>query len=133
MAVIRRNTWQSEAIRKTLAAQTRFVSAQQLHETLKQQGKSIGLATVYRQLTTLVEADEVDVMQSLEGESLYRTCETEGHHHHLICTVCGRVDDVSAPEVEQWVDRIRQSHGFKVSSHVANVYGTCEDCQHEES
>lgn len=127
MSVVRRNTWQREAVREALIRQTGFVSAQALHDALKRENSKVGLATVYRQLATLVEDDEADVLHSSEGESLYRACDTTGHHHHLICNICGSVTEVEAPEVERWVSRVSAEHGFKASSHVANVFGVCAD------
>lgn len=132
MPATRRNTWQREAVRQTLSDQSRFLSAQQLHEMLSAEGQRMGLATVYRQLGVLVDEGEADVLLSPEGESLYRFCVIDGHHHHLICNTCGRVEEVDAPEVEAWVARVAVEHGFTVSSHIANVFGTCAECHRAE-
>ena len=83
----RRNTWQREAVRAALAEARGFVSAQQLHQALREAGSTIGLATVYRALGSLAETGEADSLQSPEGENLFRSCAMEGHHHHLICRV----------------------------------------------
>jgi Fur family ferric uptake transcriptional regulator len=124
----RRKTWQREAVREALLAQPTFVSAQQLHESLRRSGSSIGLATVYRQLSKLADDDLADVLQSEDGEMLFRNCETDTHHHHLVCTVCGRVSEVQAPEVENWVSKLAESESFHVTHHVANVFGVCAHC-----
>ena len=87
--VVKRNTWQREAVRAALADESGFVSAQQLHDRLRHSGSAIGLATVYRALASLVESEEADTLQSPEGENIYRFCQSSGHHHHLICRVCG--------------------------------------------
>lgn len=127
MTVVRRNTWQREAVREALAKEESFVSAQKLHEALTTDNSKVGLATVYRQLATLVDDGEADLLHSGDGESLYRSCDTSGHHHHLICNICGKVEEVEAPEVEQWVTRVTTENGFKPSAHVANVFGVCSD------
>ena len=132
MTVVRRNTKQREAVRDALARQESFVSAQQLHDSLRDDNNRVGLATVYRQLATLVEDGEADILQSVEGESLYRSCDTTDHHHHLICNICGRVEEVEAPEVVQWVARVTSDTGFKPATHVANVFGVCSDAAAHE-
>ncbi|MHA3723718.1 Fur family transcriptional regulator, partial [Leucobacter sp. HY1910] len=62
----RRNTWQREAVRAALASAHGFVSAQQLHQTLRDAGSTIGLATVYRALASLTEDGEADSIQAPE-------------------------------------------------------------------
>ena len=82
---MRRNTRQRDAVAAALAHSAGFVSAQTLHGRLKAEGDTLGLATVYRNLASLVEDDRADVLASPEGENLYRACSSSGHHHHLIC------------------------------------------------
>lgn len=128
MATVKRNTWQREAVRAALADHVGFVSAQQLHAHLQQAGSTIGLATVYRALTSLAEADEADCLQSPEGEQLYRSCSTEGHHHHLICRSCGTTVEIAAEDIEQWTGAIAKTHGFCDVTHVIDIFGTCAAC-----
>ncbi|TXP93198.1 transcriptional repressor, partial [Escherichia coli] len=78
----RRTTRQREAVRAALDASDEFVSAQSLHQSLRTEGSTIGLATVYRALAALAEDGEADALQP-GGEVLYRAC-TRTHHHHLI-------------------------------------------------
>ena len=128
MTLVKRNTWQREAVRAALAEATGFVSAQQLHATLQAQGSTIGLATVYRALASLTEAEETDCLQSPDGEQLYRSCSTTGHHHHLICRRCGTTVEIAATEIEDWAHSVAAQHGFSDVSHVIDIFGTCADC-----
>ncbi|MBK0421937.1 transcriptional repressor [Leucobacter sp. CSA2] len=125
----KRNTWQREAVRASLAQARGFVSAQQLHQALRDGGSTIGLATVYRTLASLVETDEADTLQSPEGESLYRSCATKGHHHHLICRGCGDTVELSANLVEEWSQRVGAEHGFTEIDHVVDLFGLCARCR----
>lgn len=124
----KRNTWQREAVRAELARARGFVSAQQLHQVLKEQGSTIGLATVYRQLAALVDDHAADTLQSPEGENLFRSC-TPGHHHHLICRGCGDTRELSAEVVEEWAARVAAEHGFTGIEHVVDLFGLCERCR----
>ncbi|MCU1514410.1 MAG: transcriptional repressor, partial [Microbacteriaceae bacterium] len=85
---MKRHTWQREAVRTALGESEGFMSAQALHSQLRQDGSSIGLATVYRALTDLAAEGEADALQQ-DGENLYRACTPGQHHHHLICRNCG--------------------------------------------
>jgi Fur family ferric uptake transcriptional regulator len=125
---MKRNTWQREAVRQALDASTEFVSAQRLHARLHDAGSPIGLATVYRALGDLAAEGEADSLQSPDGEALYRTCATGGHHHHLICRVCGTTVEIAADEVESWAHDVAARNGFTAPSHVVDVFGLCAEC-----
>lgn len=126
--VVRRNTWQREAVREALESTEGFISAQSLHGSLKGTGSAIGLATVYRALADLSTVGEADSLQSPEGEMLYRSCDSIGHHHHLICRNCGLTVEIEAAEVEAWASRTAAAHGFTEAKHVVDVFGLCADC-----
>ena len=110
-----RNTWQRDRVREALGDAAGFVSAQDLHATLRQGGSGIGLATVYRTLATLAASGEADQLQSPEGEAIYRACSSTGHHHHLICRSCGRAVEIEAREVEAWAQRFMTHQREKVT------------------
>lgn len=124
---VRRKTRQRAEIRAILADTDEFTSAQSLFGELKLRGLSIGLATVYRTLSDMVDASEVDVARTDSGEQLYRLCGSE-HHHHLICTTCGQAVEIQAP-LEDWVRAVSAAHGYSNVHHVVDLYGTCASCQ----
>ena len=124
----KRNTWQKDAVRHALSEATGFVSAQQLHLVLRNHGSTIGLATVYRALADLASAGDADVLNSNDGELIYRACAT-GHHHHLICRKCGSTVEIDATRVENWADAVAAEHGFAETSHTIEIFGICAACQ----
>ncbi|MGV9194096.1 Fur family transcriptional regulator [Microbacterium sp. MC2] len=123
-----RNTWQRERVRAALADAGGFVSAQELHATLRDDNTGIGLATVYRALATLAANGDADQLQSPEGEAIYRACASEGHHHHLICRSCGTTVEIQARDVEEWAQRTAATHGFTQAEHVVDIFGLCARC-----
>lgn len=129
MTQARRNTWQREAVRAALAESRVFVSAQGLHAVLRDGGSTIGLATVYRALAGLTDAGEADAVQSPEGETLFRSCAMEGHHHHLICRRCGSSRELEADVVETWAQRVAGQYGFSEIEHVVDLFGVCGSCR----
>ena len=125
---MKRNTWQREAVTAALATQDAFVSAQQLHGVLREEGTGIGLATVYRALADLAAGGGADSLQSAEGEALYRACTSGQHHHHLICRNCGAAVEIEADAVEQWARAIAAANGYTQPEHVVDVFGLCPEC-----
>jgi Fur family ferric uptake transcriptional regulator len=124
----KRNTWQKDAVRHALSEATGFVSAQDLHQVLRNHGSTIGLATVYRALADLAVQGEADSLQSKDGELLYRACGTS-HHHHLICRKCGKTVEIEAHKVEAWADDVAKEHGFSRPSHTIDIFGDCANCK----
>ena len=124
---MQRNTRQRAAILETLSRQVDFRSAQQIHEQMRADGETVGLATVYRNLQALSRAGRLDVLVAGDGESLYRQCEDTGHHHHLVCRECGRTVEFLAPRLEASMTAIAREHGFTEVDHTLEVFGLCED------
>ncbi|MBF6048110.1 MULTISPECIES: Fur family transcriptional regulator [Actinomycetes] len=122
-----RSTKQRAAVAAALDEVDEFRSAQELHDMLKHRGASVGLTTVYRTLQSLADAGEVDVLRTSEGEAVYRRC-SSGHHHHLVCRLCGKAVEVEGPAVEKWADSIAEEHGFVDVAHTIEIFGTCGDC-----
>ncbi|MGB3258783.1 MAG: transcriptional repressor [Ornithinimicrobium sp.] len=120
----RKPTRQQAAVAEELTATQDFSSAQDLHARMRAAGSSVGLATVYRTLTTLAAEGEVDVLRTDDGESVYRAC-SSGHHHHLVCRLCGRTVEIEGPAVEQWAERVADEHGFVKVEHTLEIFGTC--------
>ncbi|MGB5952591.1 MAG: transcriptional repressor [Ornithinimicrobium sp.] len=120
----RRPTRQQAAVSARLGEIDDFTSAQDLHARMRIAGDNVGLATVYRTLTALAAAGEVDVLRAGDGEAAYRMCST-GHHHHLVCRECGRTVEIEGPTVERWAERVAAEHGFGDVSHTLEIFGTC--------
>jgi Fur family ferric uptake transcriptional regulator len=127
----RRLTTQQAAVAEALGDSDDFTSAQDLHLRLRSQGRTVGLATVYRALQTLADHGDVDVLRTDDGEAVYRRCSTVAHHHHLVCRSCGRTVEVEGPAVERWADAVSAKHGFRDVTHTLEIFGTCAQCHPE--
>lgn len=132
-ATQRRNTTQRAAILQVLAETGEFVSAQDLHGALRATGSSIGLATVYRALQEMAGSGDLDTVRKESGEVLYRQCEQPSHHHHLVCRVCGRTQEIKAPGVEQWARAVAEEFGYVDLDHQMELFGVCAACAHQRA
>ncbi|WP_307840952.1 transcriptional repressor [Streptomyces sp. GESEQ-4] len=124
-----RPTRQRSALLEALANCRDFVSAQDLHTRMTDDGTRIGLTTVYRALRDLEAAGEVDVAQAAAGERLYRWRPDTGHRHYLICRACGFSRPVDSEVVEEWAGQIAADSGFAGVEHVVELTGVCDGCQ----
>jgi Fur family ferric uptake transcriptional regulator len=122
-----RPTKQRTAVIAVLDLSDGFMSAQDLHALLAKHGDRVGLATVYRTLAALASAGEVDVLLREDGESVYRRCSGE-HHHHLVCRECGKTVEISGPTVEAWANAEATRHGFTDVHHTVEITGRCSTC-----
>lgn len=123
-----RPTRQRRAITQVLADSDDFRSAQEIHDALKSAGDKVGLATVYRTLQAMADSGDVDVLASAAGETTYRRCSPE-HHHHLVCRVCGRTVEITAPAVERWARGVAAEHDFAEVGHTIELTGVCAECR----
>lgn len=126
-----RTTRQRSALAELLERTPEFRSAQQLHALLAEQGESVSLATVYRNLNTLAEAGEVDVLTAEGGETRYRQCARTEHHHHLVCRRCGHTVEVAETQVERWATQTARRHGFTEVTHAIEIHGICATCRQD--
>ena len=99
-----------------------------------EQGVGQSQSSVYRNLAILEQAGAVRRLTSVDDVARYELAEehTE-HHHHLVCSACGRIDDVTLPgRVERAlgdaVDDASTQHGYRVDAHQLELVGTCPDC-----
>jgi Fur family ferric uptake transcriptional regulator len=128
----RRQTKQGGVVRDALASAEGFRSAQDVYASLRQRGEAVGLSTVYRHLQTLADEGDVDVIHTPEGETTYRFCgdAVQRHHHHLVCRICGRAEEIEGRAVERWASAMAEQHGYTDVDHTVEVFGICATCQH---
>ena len=122
-----RTTKQRNAVIEVLRDHKGFISAQDIHNSLKNSASTVGLSTVYRTMTALTTANEVDLMLRDDGEALYRLCSSV-HHHHLVCRECGTTIEIQADYVEAWAKDVSKAHGFSDIDHTVEIVGVCKKC-----
>lgn len=119
-----RNTRQRTAIREAIAQAERPLLPQEVLESAQRQVPGLGIATVYRNLKTLVEEGLLQPVH-LPGENTRFELAGHRHHHHFQCTHCQRVFDVHACPGD--LSRLAPP-GFTVEDHDLTLYGRCREC-----
>lgn len=106
------------------------VSMQEIYEDLRAAGESTGLASVYRIVETLAEQNLVQRVDIGDGVARFEPVgATRGHHHHLVCNDCGRVDSFSDQALERAIHRVEQQSAFAVDTHDVVLRGSCASCR----
>ena len=108
------------------------LSAEDVHDILRTEKAEIGLATVYRTLELLSDLGILQKMEFGDGCSRYEATDTDPtrrHHHHLICTKCGKVEEFDEDLLETLEADIERKTGFRTLDHQVKFFGICKECQ----
>jgi Fur family ferric uptake transcriptional regulator len=95
---------------------------------------ALAQSSVYRNLAVLEAADVVRKVVAVDEFGRFELSEVlSGHHHHLLCTVCGQVEDVELDaEVEAELDRalatLAAARGYEIDHHRFDGVGRCRMC-----
>ena len=100
-------------------------------EDVLRQLPGVGRATVFRTMKLLQDLNVVCRVLMENGELHYRLS-ARGHHHHLVCRSCGRVEDFSTCDVSSLIDQLTQATDYQIEGHWLEVYGRCQSCRGAE-
>ena len=105
------------------------MTAEEVYRALLDSGEDIGLATVYRVLTQF-EAAGLVKRHNFESGSAVFELDDGGHHDHIVCLECGRVEEFVDEVIEERQEAIADRLGYKISDHSLILYGSCSrhDC-----
>jgi Fur family transcriptional regulator, ferric uptake regulator len=118
------------AVVELLERQTCALTAQEIDDRLRAQGRSVGRASVYRILELLTELRLVQRIDVGQGVARYERHQPDGdHHHHLVCDRCGRIAPFEDPALEQAIERVSRRLSFAVDDHDVVLRGACGDCR----
>ena len=122
-------TKQRDIILEIFIAAQKHISAQELYELVKKRSSEIGYATVYRCLNLFVDVGIAKERRFDEERVRYESAIFADHHDHLICTECGAIVEFEDERIERLQDHIASEHGFNVTNHRLELYGTCPKCR----
>lgn len=134
---VTRWTVSREVILDLLSRSSGHMSAKEIHAALYAEHPGLGLTTVYRTLELLHRLGLVQKVASGDGQSRYelRSEGGKGHHHHLICTRCGRIIDYrdfigeELELVKKSEEALAKKHNFLIRDHNFEFLGLCEKCR----
>ncbi len=123
-------TKQREVVLKTMYNNDDHFSPESLYILLKESYPelNVGIATVYRTLNLL---EDSDMVTSLSFGSSGKKFElgNKPHHDHMICKSCDKIIEFEDDEIENRQEEIAKKYGFKLTSHMMQLYGVCKKCR----
>ena len=122
-----RVTRQRLLVARTLAAADQQLSAQELYDRLRPDHPELGRATVFRVLEALVSVGAARRLERPGHVYAYVSCDPR-HHHHLVCSQCGRVEEIGERFVAELTDSVSENYGFAIADATLDFYGLCATC-----
>jgi Fur family ferric uptake transcriptional regulator len=117
------------AILELLDEQSCALSAAQIQQALSRRDRDVSRSSVYR---VMEELEEIGLVQRVElGQGMVRYEALRGmpgHHHHLVCDLCGRLEPFTDDGLERAIRRLSTRVPLRVSEHEIVIHGACEVC-----
>ena len=123
-------TPQRRAVLTALDTCGQFPTAQDILEAVRKMQPDVSLDTIYRNLTLLTELGIVHEVYRSAG-NVYEIVEQGHHHHHLVCTECGRTECIDICPMNEIYEKEAEKHGFLVTGHFFEFYGLCWSCRNK--
>jgi Fur family ferric uptake transcriptional regulator len=124
-----RMTRQRKALLQAIGHGEKHPTADEVYRRVRTKLPHISLATVYRNLEVLTEHG---LVQRLDVGGSQRRFDAEpGHHHHVRCLECGRVEDVRVDLPQAVVSKARRGTDYRITGHRLEFVGQCGRCKRE--
>lgn len=116
-----------EILRAVYSIEGHF-TIEELGELLADEYKfPVSRATLYNTLRLFMELRLV-IRHRFQGTTKYEACYADDSHCHQICTVCGKVTEVRAPEISEAINTLHLKR-FRKDGFSLYIYGICSTCQ----
>ncbi|MBB4825734.1 Fur family zinc uptake transcriptional regulator [Sporosarcina luteola] len=120
-----KRTKNRETLLEYFSEHDKYLSAMEVRNFMAQDNPGISYDTIYRNLTTFSELGILEETE-LNGERHFRMqCDAKNHHHHFICTECGKTRSISHCPMETITGELS---GYEVEGHKFEIYGKCPIC-----
>jgi Fur family ferric uptake transcriptional regulator len=127
-----RLTGRRRQVADLIAAREGHFTAAELLADARVRRLGIGRATVFRALDLLTELKLLERLDLPEGDHAYVTCDPS-HHHHLVCSSCGRAREVEDHGLAEAIAEIERHTGYAIDTHRLELYGRCPRCRSHTS
>jgi Fur family ferric uptake transcriptional regulator len=104
------------------------LSPQEVYHSLHKKKRKIGVTSIYRCLD-LFESLGIVFKVATRPNVKYKLCESDDHHHHIVCKKCGRVVELNFCDISDWSRKVTESTGYQVTDHQLSFFGFCEGCK----
>ncbi len=125
-----RRTKNREAILKALHEATGPLSPPDIVRACHNLGRQANKTTIYRELERMEKAGVVQKVMLSDRKQYFELSE-QGHHHHLVCVKCEKIEDVSFQEAqfERQIQKLTFQKQFLILHHSLEIFGLCKTCK----
>jgi Fe2+ or Zn2+ uptake regulation protein len=117
----------TDEVRRLFETQERHAwSIEELHETVRGSLGTADYSSVFRAVGLLERQGLVDRIDLGDGRGRFEV--REGHHEHIRCESCGRIQEVPGCVLDDAAAQVQTMTGFRVTSHRVVFGGVCGDC-----
>lgn len=95
---------------------------------MRQAGKNVSRATLYRTLARLVESGLVHKVEMGQGQARYEPMFGRHHHDHMVCLACGKILEFESQEIERIQEQVCRKKRFTMTDHTHQIRGYCAGC-----
>jgi Fur family ferric uptake transcriptional regulator len=120
------------AVAELVESQDGHFTAADLASIARSRRLGISRATLFRALDLLTELQLLERVDLPDGEHAYVRC-APAHHHHVICSRCGRATEIEDSALTGAVAEIARTSGYRIDSHRLELFGLCRHCQAKTS
>jgi Fur family ferric uptake transcriptional regulator len=118
-----------QTVIELLDEQACALSPLEIEEALRaREGRRVGRASIYRVVDELVTLGLLTRVDVGDGVARYEP-QRPGHHHHLVCDGCGRLEPFEDDALERAIHHLAERVSFDVSDHDVTLHGECEACR----
>jgi Fur family ferric uptake transcriptional regulator len=121
-------TPQRHIVLKVIASSYDHLTPEVIYEKSRLEDPGIGRVTVYRTLDVLSKLNLVCRVHTEGRCRSYMMRRPTEHHHHLVCSGCGKVVDFTNCSLSEMERKLSQESGFDIKDHLLEFYGLCRDC-----
>jgi Fur family transcriptional regulator, ferric uptake regulator len=114
------------AVLRAAVALSGAFSVTEIEQWLLQRDESPGIASIFRTVKLLCD---LGLFQRIHGlEECHRYSISDGHRHHIICTICGALISFDNCGLRELIGSLEQQTGYQISSHLLELFGRCPRC-----
>ncbi|MFQ5791270.1 MAG: Fur family transcriptional regulator [Acidobacteriota bacterium] len=122
-----RLTRQRQVVLEALRSLSGHPDAHQIYQRARRMLPRVSLGTVYRALGVLRDAGVIEELHFGKAHGRYE--EARDAHHHVVCTVCGRVEDLPRAAIGDLTRKARGATRFEIQEQRVELYGLCPACR----
>jgi Fur family ferric uptake transcriptional regulator len=120
------------ALARLIESRKGHFTAEDLILASRRERLGVGRATVFRSLDVLNELGLVERLDLPSGEHAFVACQPT-HHHHVVCSSCGRSTDVGDSGMARVLEEVARKSGYVIERHRLELFGFCADCRRKKA